>query len=288
MMEAVADQRQDDERAADTEGTELEPAPPSDPEDLRRFREFQQFQEFQRFQEYQRAQQAAGSPGELEPAGSREVVPTPQPEPKPKRRPPSWMGTVVGKVLSALLVLAAVVIGVGLAIDYFLGDPDPVTPQEQAKHNRDVPIEEEGPHWASDPYEAVRRVYHDIAQGDVEYACLRFAGKSREQFAENMRYPSCEEAVRAISAEVRAGNGANSYAESIPSSTPGERYAELSKVEPGETLTVDSCEAATGDGIQGGPVLGTFVVTRLPEAYGVQWTVTEHRAQPRKCRFSAP
>lgn len=283
-----------------------------DPEQLRLFQEFQQFQ---RFQEFQRAKEAGlipppgqqpqsatsgelqpapsrqvqrATPGQMQPATSREVVPPhaeqPQDAPPGRRKPPRWLVSLGGKIVGALLMLAAIVIGAALAINYFLGPDDPITPAEQAQRNREVPIEQEGPHWAGDPYEAVRRIYHDIAQGDVEYACLRFAQGSDKAFAAGMGYPTCEDAVRNISKEVRSVNGANSYAESIPSSTPGERYKEVSSTKPGESVTIDSCEAAyqTG-GIQGGPALGTFTVTRLPQAYGEQWSITGYEPGPRKC-----
>lgn len=275
MMEAVAEQRSEDEP-----GTDIEPAPPAlpaDPEELRRFRDFQEFQQFQEFQRFQELQRS----GELEP-----TFPTPE-QPAPQRRQvPGWLRSAVGKVISALLVLAAVIIGLAWAINHFLGGPEPETPAEQAKQGGKKETATEL--YASDPYEAVRRVYDDIAQENIDHACLRFAEGSAAQFAQHLGYPSCEDAVRSISAEVRAANGANAYAESLPSSTPGERYQELSGVEPGGTITVDSCAAAVDPaGINGGPALGVFTVTKLPNAYGEQWSITGHTAGPEKCPRSS-
>lgn len=275
MMDAVAEQRQDDEHGPnlpavpDTAGSELEPqrpALPADPEELRRFREFQQFQEFQRFQEYQRAQ----SGGELEPTGSGDVVPTPPAEPPAKRKLPAWLTTALGKVVSALLVLIAVVLGAAWAINYFLGGPDKLTPDEQAKQGGKKA--EATKLYASSPYEAVRRIYDDIAQGDTKDICLRFDEAALQQFVADMGYTSCAQAAADLHEQV---TDVDRYAESLPSS--------VSNPDLGDVIEIDSCEVAVSGGVRGGPALGTFTVTKLPRARGDQWLITGHGAGPKTC-----
>lgn len=272
MMDAVADQHQDDDQRPDTPGTEIEPAPPAqpaaadppalpaDPEELRRFREFQQFQEFQRFQDFQRA--------ELE---RRE-----DPPPPAKRKPPKWLVTIGGKILGALLLLAAIVLGGALAIDYFLGAEDPITPEEQAKQGGK---KAEGTKlFASSPYEAVRRIYDDVAQGVTDDICLRFDEAARGQFAANMGHETCSAAAADLHEQV---TNVDAYAESLPSnvSNPG----------LGDQIDIDSCAVAVApSGVRGGPALGTFTVTKLPEAEGRQWLITGHIAGPEKCPVKSP
>lgn len=135
---------------------------------------------------------------------------------------------------------------------------------------------------ASDPYEAVRRVYEDVAAGNGATACLHFDERAREQFSKNLGYPACEEAAIALSGKV---TDVNAYAESLPSTAPDDAaWAAVEKVPRGGTLSVDSCKAAANSGgVTGGPVLGTFVVTRLEDAAGEQWLITDHKPGPTKC-----
>lgn len=280
----VADER-DAENRTDSgavvpraDGAPLPGQPEADAELLRRF---EQFQQFQQFTEFQRAQELAAN-GEPD-----AIVRRPDEDPESGRqakRPPAWLTAAAGKVVTALLVLAAVVIGIGWAIDHFLGGEEPQAPAQQAKQNRDTPIEAEGQHWANNPYEAVRRIYHDIADGDVEYACLRFTEGSAERFAANTGHSSCTATARSAHNEVAHQKGQNDYAESIPSYVPPEMHDRISKVAPGASVTIDSCTAsAQTGGISGGPALGKFVVTRLADVYGEQWAVTGHRAGPERC-----
>lgn len=277
----MADERDADNR---TESGAVVPRagdPPVPVSDAELLRQFEQFQQFQRLTELQRSQELAtsGEPGALIPredeASEREPA---------RKRPPAWLMATAGKVATALLVLAAVVLGAGWAIDHFLGGEEPQTPADQAKMHRDTPIEAEGQHWAANPYEAVALLYDDIAQGDSEYACLRLTGGAADEFTANMAGDSCATVVQGINETVARQHGQTRYAQSIPSYVPPERYDRIRKVTPGASVTIDSCRAsAKTGGISGGPALGSFVVTRLADAYGEQWAITGHRTGPERC-----
>lgn len=285
-MDAVA-QRQDDERpdtpASSGAVERVPPAgqPPIDPEELRSFQEFQQFQEFQRYQEYLRSQEPGAS---LAPRGPNDAVPPPPPsqdlqragsrelEPRPERRKaPAWLVTLGGKIVGALLLLAAIIVGGAWAIDYFLGADDPITPEEQAKQGGK---KAEGTKlYASSPYEAVRRIYDDIAQGDTEDICLRFDELARDQFAADVGFDTCAAAAAGMHDKV---TNVDAYAESLPSN--------VSNPSLGDEIELDSCEVALpAGGVVGGPALGVFTVTKIPDAQGEQWLITGHAPGPEKC-----
>lgn len=135
---------------------------------------------------------------------------------------------------------------------------------------------------ASNPYEAVRRVYEDVAEGSGSTACLRFDERARQQFSKNLGFATCDQAAAALSGRV---TDVNAYAESLPSAAPDDAaWAALEKVHRGGTLTVDSCTAAaTNGGVKGGPALGTFAVTRLADAAGEQWLISDHKPGPTRC-----
>ncbi|MGH3434529.1 MAG: hypothetical protein ACRDQB_17015 [Thermocrispum sp.] len=292
----MADQRRDDEQHGEQPGSDLQPvhrpnppavpdpaaAEPVDAEELRRFREFQQFQEFQRFQQFQRAQDAdrlppgEGTGGVLEPASSREIVPPQPAEPKPTRKAPAWLVTLGGKIVGALLLLAALVVGGAWAIDYFLGADDPITPQEQADQGG---RKAQGTKlYASSPYEAVRRIYDDVAQGVTDDICLRFDEQARGQFAASFNHETCADAAADLHRQV---TNVDAYAESLPST--------VSNPSLGDEIEIDSCAVALpSSGVVGGPALGVFTVSKIPQAEGEQWLITGHLPGPEKCPKKSP
>ena len=270
-----------------------------DPEQLRLFQEFQQFQ---RFQEFQRAKEAGlipppgqqpqsatsgelqpapsrqvqrATPGQMQPATSREVVPPhaeqPQDAPPGRRKPPRWLVSLGGKIVGALLMLAAIVIGAALAINYFLGPDDPLTPAEQASQGGK---KAEGTKlYASSPYEAVRRIYDDIAQGATEDICFRFEEAAREQFAAAFNHDNCSDAAAELHSKV---TDVDAYAESLPSN--------VSNPQLGDQIEIDSCQVGIAPGgVTGGPALGIFTVSKIPNAQGEQWIITKYVPGPEKC-----
>jgi hypothetical protein len=80
-----------------------------------------------------------------------------------------------------------------------------------------------------------------------------------------MGYTDCTAAVRGLAAEV---TDSNAYAESMPSYT-------TTKV-PGEEIRISSCEDNVRGGIQGGPPLGAFTVSKIEGSKGGQWIITGH------------
>ncbi len=126
--------------------------------------------------------------------------------------------------------------------------------------------------FATNPYEAVRQIYDYIAQdGDHDLVCLRFKDRG-QQFASNMGYPDCEQAVRGLAGQV---TDRNAYAESMPSAT--------ATPVSGDSVRISSCEDSFQHGIQGGPPLGAFTVEKIPESKGEQWIIAGHENETRQC-----
>ncbi|UQS22343.1 hypothetical protein L1857_05670 [Amycolatopsis thermalba] len=277
--------QQPDEPSRDPEpnGSAVEPAQPRlDPEQLRQFQQFQQFQDFLRYTEAQRqgngqlvptqnapVQSAPGygPPTQAGPGGPPVQPPPPYgqlqpaPQPGPKIRAPKWAKRLAGKLLSALLFLIVLLVAGKLAYNHFFPTDDEDKPASETG----------GGQWrtnkifSTQPYEAVRTVYAQIAQNRPDLACGSFDIPIQQKFAEDLGYADCQQAVFALKAQV---TNVNNYAESIPSS--------VSEPPPGDTLTIDSCRFP----IQGGPALGTFTVQRVEKG---QWLITGHEPGPVTC-----
>lgn len=232
-----------------------QPAPELDAEQLRQFQQFQQFQDFLRYNE---AQQQSG--GTLVPAAPQEP-----------RRPklPRWLRRLGGKILGWVIVLVLLLLAMNWAYDHYFGTDS----------DEDKPAAETGggTYKTNDilsdlPHEAVRQVYDAIAQEDprtglppVPQACGRFSAPTQQQFAENLGYADCQQAVLALHENVV---DVNDYAESMSSS--------VSRPVTGETIRIDSCDFE----ITGGPALGVFTVTQVELG---QWLITGHEQGPRRC-----
>ena len=258
MMENVADNehpREQDPAApppAVREPTEITPD------------QVRQFQEFQRFQELMREQADKGfPPGDPPPGLLKPWGPPPPKESLGKR----LLKSAISKVVTGLVVLAILTLGVWLAIDYFLGEDRDQLPASQTGGGKTT----DNLILDTNPYETVRKIYHHIANGDAGVpgqVCLRFQDRGKK-FADNMGYPDCTAAVRGLAAEV---TDSNAYAESMPSYT-------TTKV-PGEQIVISSCEDNIRGGIQGGPPLGVFTVSKIQDSKGGQWIITDHATEP--------
>jgi hypothetical protein len=267
MMEPVADNAPPPGPAGPPPGEEPTPprgelivppqtAPaPIDPDEVRQFQEFKQFQELMRQQKEHGFQQGQPPPpGFLQPWGP------PPPKENPVKRAAK---AAVGKIITGLIVLAVLVLGGYLAIDYFFGGPPSEPPASQigGKQQEGTTLFEE------DPRAAVQRVYDDVAQGDPENACGRFTEEARAQFADHFAAygADCEEIVEALNAEVVDGQKSE-YAN--PS-----RMSSVSRNPGTDSVTVSSCTL----GVRGGPLLGALTVSRDPGSQGGnQWIVTGH------------
>lgn len=231
------------------------------PDQVRQFQEFQQFQELMRQQADQGFPPPATPPppGFLQPWG---------PPPKKPSAPVRFLKALGGKIVTAVLVVALLALGGLWAIDQFFG-----------KDNEDQSADKtggQGPQgnivFPRNPYEAVRQIYDFTAQNrdgvkDTNLVCLKFTEDARAQFAENLGYTNCDEAVRALSEEV---TDPNAYAESMPSAT----QAEIT----GTTIRISSCEDSY-EGIQGGPPLGVFTLTQVEGSVGGQWIISGHQTE---------
>jgi hypothetical protein len=278
-MGSVNEQRGEDRQDP---GAELEPArggeaahrqPPPGPRQLddEQLRQFQQFQQFQDYLRYTEAQQR---PGQLTTHQGGPPIPPPPhqqptPAPPPRRRAPRvlvWLGK---KVLGWLVFFLLLALAATWAYNHFFGNgededlPAAMTGGGTYKTNEIL---------SDKPYEAVRQVYDAIAQEDpatglplIPQACGRFAERTQQEFAADLGYADCRQAVVALHEQV---THVNAYAESIPSS--------LSRPVTGETLRVSSCEF----GIDGGPALGAFTLTKVERG---QWLITGHEAEPTPC-----
>ncbi|SFW46781.1 hypothetical protein [Amycolatopsis australiensis] len=249
--------------------------PPIDPAELERFRQFQQFQDYLRFTQAQQGNQPAPYPDagmvQAPPSQPPMIPPGYQLVPAERRRAPKWLSWLGKKVIA--WVLAIVILGVAATWLY-----NHFFPNDSGKSSAQLAQEGGGTYhtnhvFSKSPYEAVRMVYQDIAQGSVEDACGRFAydagkyGDIQTKFAQDLGQNDCRQAVQAIHAQVQPKDR-NDYAESVPS------Y--VSEPLPGDVVTIDSCSFP----ITGGPALGVFTVTKVEMG---QWLITRHAPGPAKC-----
>ncbi|UJW32587.1 hypothetical protein L3Q67_02000 [Saccharothrix sp. AJ9571] len=122
------------------------------------------------------------------------------------------------------------------------------------------------------PYRAVQLVYQQVAQNRPDLACNNMDEATRNQFAKNLGFRDCQEAVRELSMLV---SNRTEYAESMPFNLPGEL--------PGDVVTISSCAYQIKGG---GRPLGTFTVTRQrvdetgSPVPGEQWLITAHNNEP--------
>ncbi|WP_326568073.1 hypothetical protein VSH64_40770 [Amycolatopsis rhabdoformis] len=254
--------------------------PPLDAAQLEQFRQFQQFQDYLRFTQAQQGNQPAPqTDAGLVPAGSRQPqtqqgweppVPPERPgaleryeEPRRRRPVPRWLKRLGGKILGWVIVLLILGIAATWAYRHFF-------PSDEGKSSAQIAAEGGGTYhtnhiFSTNPYEAVRFVFHNIAQGRVEDACGRFDEPIQTKFAQDVGQPDCKVAVEKLHAQV---TNENDYAESLPSYVSGAPAA--------GTVTIDSCDYP----IAGGPALGVFTVTQVDKG---QWLITGHSPGPAKC-----
>ncbi len=268
-------------------GSEIEPAgsgtpaagPPVDPAQLEQFRQFQQFQDYLRFTQAQQGNQPAPPPD----AGVVQAPPSQPPMipegyqlvPTESRRAPKWVTWLGKKVLA--WVLALVILGVAGTWLY-----NHFFPNDAGKSSAQLAQEGGGKYhtnhvFSTNPYEAVRMVYHNVAQGRVDDACGRFQNEGQrdvqtqfaqdiaQTFRQNAAQTDCKKAVEFLATQV---TNKNDYAESLPSS--------ISEPLPGDTVTIDSCTFP----VTGGPALGVFTVSKVEKG---QWLITGHAIGPAKC-----
>lgn len=270
----MAEQR-DDGKPGNEPGTDIEPkaggqpAPQIDEEQLRQFQQFQQFQDYLKFTEAQKQGLEPAQPPQplAQHYGGQPPAP-PGPPPgeltkPPRPRAPRWLRRLGGKLVAWLI--AILLIAIAGTIVY-----RQIFPSDEGKTSQQIAAEGGGKYrtnhvFSTSPYEAVRFVYHNIAQGRVDDACGRFEENIQTTFALDLGYEDCRLAVEGLHAQVTRKND---YAESLPSYT--------SEPVKGTTLTIDSCTYA----VKGGPALGTFTVTQVEKG---QWLITRHLPGPKTC-----
>jgi hypothetical protein len=229
-----------------------------------------QFQEFQRFQELMREQAEKGFPPPDTPPPPGFLAPWGQP---PKQSlPKRLLKAAVGKIITGVVILAVLIVGGYLAIDY-----KPTASQTGGGKTEDNFILPEN------PYEAVRKIYKLIANGQqapdggkdlAQEVCRRFEDGGKK-FVADMGYDSCESAVMGLAAKV---TNVDDYAESMPSYTTTFNPATETEVQ------ISSCADSRG-GIKGGPPLGAFTVKKDLDSKpgpngGKQWVITDHENEP--------
>ncbi|UOX86648.1 hypothetical protein MUY14_33575 [Amycolatopsis sp. FBCC-B4732] len=253
--------------------------PPVDPAQLEQFRQFQQFQDYLRFTQSQQGNQPAPPPDagvvQAPPSQPPVIPPGYQLVPAERRRAPRWLSWLGKKVIA--WVLALVILGVAGTWLY-----NHFFPNDSGKTSAQLAQEGGGKYhtnhvFSTNPYEAVRFVYHNIAQGRVADACGRFQNEGprdiqtqfaqdiAQTFRQNAAQTDCKKAVEFLATQV---TNKNDYAESLPSS--------VSAPLPGDTVTIDSCTFP----VQGGPALGVFTVSKVDKG---QWLITGHAIGPAKC-----
>jgi hypothetical protein len=280
----VAEQRGDDRHnSQDEPGTDVQPGSPAQPpapqslddEQLRQFHQFQQFQDYLKFSE---AQRRGGDLVQQQPpplpvpqqgwqpattSGSQDLVPTPP----PKIKAPRWLKRLGGKILGWIVVLVIIFLtlnwGYNRLFPSTANDNRPAAETGGGKyHTNHV--------FSTQPYEAVRIVYQNVANGQVQDACGRFDEPVQQKFAADLGFADCRQAILGLHAQVTAKNA---YAESMPSS--------ISEPIPGDSFIISSCRF----GIKGGPALGAFQVTKVEDG---QWLITGHSNEPNPCPAPSP
>jgi hypothetical protein len=268
MMDPVADNERD---STPPPGHGIAPQPPApppavrqptevSPEQVRQFQEFQQFQALMR----QQAEQGFPPPNTPPPPGSLQPWGPPPPKPNMAKR---LLKATVSKIVTGLVVLLILVAAGYFAIDYFFGENRDQLPASQTGGGKTT----DNLILDTNPYEAVRKIYHHIANGEngvPEQVCLRFQDKGKK-FATDLGYGNCEQAVRGLAAQV---TDANAYAESMPSYTTTKA--------PKDEIRISSC-ADSRSGIHGGPPLGAFTVKEIKGSKDGQWIITGHENEPR-------
>jgi hypothetical protein len=260
--------------------------PPIDPQELEQFRQFQQFQDYLKFTQTQQGnqpappqgagqvQQYAGGQPPLPPGPPRELVPAER-----RRRPaPKWLTWLGKKVIAWVLAFVVLAVaGTWLYNHYF--------PNDAGKSSAQLAQEGGGTYHTNQilttasPYESVRRVYDGIAQHGpgvksmVDHVCGLFDDATQQQFAADLNYPSCPDAVAGLHNRLEQGPGkVDDYAESI---------SKKSGWPPGPTVLVRSCDFT----ISGGPALGDFVVKQVEKG---QWLISGHQPGPAACSSAPP
>lgn len=224
-----------------------------DPEAVRQFQQFQQFQELMR--------QQGGAPLVLPPAR------------KPLWRKALGSGAVRWPV-KVLAVVGIVLLVLGLvayfAYQHFFGSEDKNLPASmvggKSYENRTI--------LAESPHEAVRKVYHRVADNSPDFACGQFTTAAAQQFKNDFDFQagSCEDAVRELNARIDKSQKGykNTWADyqGLPLDLDG-----VNLKSPPDSVTsveISSCEVTVS------PKLGWFKVQKVERG---QWIITEHRRE---------
>jgi hypothetical protein len=279
MMDPVAD----NEHSRDQPPADLVPGdgsaapspaqrPPTEitPEQIR------EFQEFQRFQELMRGAADQGLPPATPPPGFLKRWPPPPPK---QSLPKRLLKATVSKIITGLVILAVLVVGGYLAVDYFFGEND--LADHPKAHDTGGGKTTDNLILDTNPYEAVRKIYHHIANGAdgvPEQVCLRFQDRGKK-FATDMGYDNCTDAVHGLARQV---TDADAYAESMPS------YTTTFDPNTETEVRISSCADNIRGGIQGGPPLGVFTVKKIEGSKSGQWVIAGHETEPPCTATSTP
>jgi len=238
------------------------PRPPTGitPEQVRQFQEVQHFHELMRKAAEEGMPPGNPPPGLLQPWG-----PPPPRQSLPKR----LLKAAASKIITGLVVLAVLVVAGYFAVDYFFGEDHDQLPASQTGGGKTT----DNLILPTNPYEAVRMIYHQIANGDgvPEQVCSIRFNDNGEKFADDMGYDSCEAAVRGLHAKVTSRDD---YAESMPS--------DKSTFSPQthDEVRISSCADSRDGAIEGGPALGAFTVEKLAGSRNGQWQIVDHENEP--------
>ncbi len=286
-MGDVAEQR-DDGKPGTEPGTDIEPAsggsaaqppavqPPAepelDPEQLRQFQQFQQFQDYLRFTQAQQGNQPAPVPNggvvsQQPPSGPPAVPPGGElvPAKRPLPKAPRWLKWLARKILGWIIAIVLLGIAATWAYNHFF----------PSRQDDDRPASETGggqyhqyDSLPKSPYEAVRAIYDFVYRKDP-LACTRFTDAARQQFTADLHFASCEQAVQELGKQV---TDPWAYGFSIPSA--GKEGT------PTSPISISSCTYNP----QGGPALGTFMLTQVERG---QWLIIGHQPDPSPCPAAA-
>lgn len=233
--------------------------------------QIRQFQEFQRFQALMKEQAEKGLPPATPPPGHLQPWGPPPPKQSLLKR---LLKAAIGKIVTALVVVALLALAGYLAIDYFLKDDleDHPTARDTGGEGATANLI-----YEESPLLAVRRIYDDIAQGDATSTCGRFEEAARKEFTKNMSQygDTCEEIVNTIHNAVAAEGMKSEY---------GDPWIPASAVPANQDpVSVSSCAIE----VIGGPRLGLFTLSTIPNSDGPggqpQWIVSGHASEPTDC-----
>lgn len=160
---------------------------------------------------------------------------------------------------TVLTTVAVLLLGVLGFWYFFLYHPEPDRPSG-AGPEVGTPI------LPTTPKDSIRAVYHYVAANQPSVACALFSAQGAQQFAADLKEPSCAAAVQHAATQVQ---NSGSYGDP--------KFADDSAVVSDATASVSSCSMSWSGA---GPKLGAFTLQRQQNG---GWIISGHQNEPADC-----